>query len=281
MPGPGTKGPMAAAQAATRPDMTDEEKRRERQRAVTRSRPPVAPPPAPTRGLDVGAPEVLPGPFGRLRGRLRAAAAQEPGAPELWGWGRRGTYGQPTGAGAAPAPAGGAAPAWTPTAGGGVPAAGPGGRRRGPSTLVGERRAEAAQAAGATLPRTPPPPTAPGPAAGGEGRITPESIGEDWVALGFGSADEGARWAEEFAAEHGGKYPWEEGTMSPAANLQEHVAALRWGQGFQASTGRAPTEGDYRIEWYKSRFGLGPNWNIEGASRGGGMGFMPREYMGG
>jgi hypothetical protein len=67
--------------------------------------------------------------------------------------------------------------------------------------------------------------------------------------------------------------------MSPAANLQEHVAALKWGQEFAGTTGRQPGEGDYRIQWYKDRFGLGRNWNIPGAARGGGMGWMPREYM--
>lgn len=133
--------------------------------------------------------------------------------------------------------------------------------------------AEAAAAAGGG-----PAPT-PGPSPGQPGRITPQSIGEDWTALGFGSAEEGQQWAEAFAAEHGGNYPWEEGTMSPAANLQEHVAALRFGQEFQGTTGRAPEEGDYRIQWFRNRFGLGSNWNIGGASRGGGMGWVPSEYM--
>lgn len=115
----------------------------------------------------------------------------------------------------------------------------------------------------------------------GAGASLAKAIGEDWTILGFGSAAEGEQWAEAFAAEHGGNYPWEEGTMSAAANLQEHLGALKFGQGFQQSTGRMPSEGDYRIQWYKDRFGLGPNWNIPGASRGGGMGWMPREYMGG
>lgn len=103
----------------------------------------------------------------------------------------------------------------------------------------------------------------------------------DWTELGFGSQEEGENWARAFAGEHGGNMPWEEGTMAPDRNLQEHLAALRWGQEFQQSTGRQPQMGDYRIQWFKNRFGLGPNYWIEGASPGGGMGWMPREYMGG
>lgn len=97
----------------------------------------------------------------------------------------------------------------------------------------------------------------------------------DWTALGFGSQGEGEGWARAFAAEHGGNLPWEEGTMSPQQNLQEHLAALGWGQEFQQMTGRQPTPYDYGNEWYRSRFGLGSNWGIEGAARGGGMGFVP------
>lgn len=110
------------------------------------------------------------------------------------------------------------------------------------------------------------------PAGGAEDQV-------DWTQLGFSTQEEGSNWARAFAAEHGGNMPWEEGTMSPEQNLQEHMAALRFGQKFQETTGRAPGEGDYRAEWFKTRFGLGPNWRISGAARGGGMGYMPQKYL--
>lgn len=121
-----------------------------------------------------------------------------------------------------------------------------------------------------------PPPGTPGYSGvvprGGPLDVSPSDI--DWNELGLDQAT-GERWAMQFAQEHGGNFPWNEGTMDPENNLLEHIAAMQWGGKFQEMSGRAPTPYDYGNKWYTDRFGLGPNYYIKGASRGGGMGFVP------
>jgi hypothetical protein len=81
----------------------------------------------------------------------------------------------------------------------------------------------------------------------------------DWRDYGFNDQAAGDRWAEQFAAEHGGALPWDSqgqgSNKDPRALLNEHVAAMQWGGQFQQDFGRAPEESEYQMEWYRSRFG--------------------------
>lgn len=73
-------------------------------------------------------------------------------------------------------------------------------------------------------------------------------------------------WAKQFEMEKGylpNKDPdlLEKGYSAGQA-LKEHLDALRYGQDFQKMTGRAPTEHDYRYQWYNG-------WTPEAIAKGG------------
>lgn len=62
-------------------------------------------------------------------------------------------------------------------------------------------------------------------------------------------------WARQFQTEHG-FLPNEDPDLtekgySPKQALQEHLEALQYGQDFQKMNGRAPTEHDYRYNWFR------------------------------
>jgi hypothetical protein len=247
-PTPGVARPVTAAPARPGASPAGLAAREERRAARTRRPAPRA------RGVSTAVPGYRPALPAILRGEGGAAGGLTYTTPSAFGPGTAGV-----GLGAAP--------------GGGTGAVGITGRPAAPAPPAAP--AGGGLVMGGAAPTAPAAGAAPAAPAGG-----PEAE-VDWTQLGFGSQGEGENWARAFAAEHGGNMPWEEGTMSAKDNLAEHLAALQWGQSFAEATGRQPGEGDYRAEWFRSRFGLGRNWNIPGAARGGGMGFMPREYMGG